>query len=70
MEGGARGLEVTDTSADTVLPHLTTDNPICTGEPTGEPAFNAQVEKYILKIIFNILFMIKTNIKLISASIF
>lgn len=45
MEGGARGLEVTDTSADTVLPHLTTDNPICTGEPSGEPAFNAQVEK-------------------------
>jgi len=48
VEGGARGLEVTDTSADTVLPHLTTDNPICTGEPSGEPAFNAQVEKYNL----------------------
>ena len=42
-EGGARGLEVTDTSEDTILPHLTTDNPICSGEPSGEPAFNAQV---------------------------
>jgi len=40
--GGPKGLEVTDDSVDTVLPHLTSENPISMGEPSGEPAFNAQ----------------------------
>ena len=41
--GGPLGQEVTDFTEDTILPHLTTDNPICTGDPSGEPAFNTQV---------------------------
>ena len=35
-------MEVTDTSEDTVLAHLTSDTPVSTGEPNMEPAFNAQ----------------------------
>ena len=41
--GGPKGVEVTEDIEDTVLPHLTTDNPISTGELSGEPAFNSQV---------------------------
>ena len=40
---GPAGQEVTDMTEDTILPHLTTENPICTEDPTREPAFNTQV---------------------------
>jgi len=39
---GPAGQEVTDMTEDTILPHLTTENPICTEDPTREPAFNTQ----------------------------
>jgi hypothetical protein len=40
--GGPAGQEITDHSEDTILPHLTTENPIVTGDPTREPSFNTQ----------------------------
>ena len=42
-KAGPAGQEVTDMTEDTILPHLTTENPICTEDPTREPAFNTQV---------------------------
>ena len=39
---GPKGLEITDSSEDVILPNLTTDNPIDAAVPV-EPAFNSQV---------------------------
>ena len=51
-EGGPKGIQVTDDKEDLVLPHLTTDNPINTGEARGEAAFNSQVRiRYFVMIV-------------------
>ena len=55
--GGPLGQEVTDFTEDTILPHLTTDNPICTGDPSGEPAFNTQVNAFNRQVkLWNLMF--------------
>jgi len=41
-EEGPRGQEVKDNTEDTILPHLTSDNPITLGDTSSEPVFNSQ----------------------------
>eukprot|EP00088_Acartia_fossae_P001645 TRINITY_DN10655_c0_g2_i1.p1 TRINITY_DN10655_c0_g2~~TRINITY_DN10655_c0_g2_i1.p1 ORF type:complete len:571 (+),score=117.23 TRINITY_DN10655_c0_g2_i1:52-1764(+) len=39
---GVKGQEVTDLTEDTLLPHLTSENPVVSGDMEREPAFNTQ----------------------------
>ncbi len=45
---GPKGHEVVEDTEDVLLPHLTSENPLAGGDPTGEPAFNAQVYRFSL----------------------